>query len=289
MESRDWQILKVLFEKKNITKTAEFLYISQPALTKRIQQMEKSFGVQIVLRGRRGIHFTPQGEYLVKCADEMLKKLQEVNDNLANMDDKVVGTLRIGATYLITRARIPRLLKLFKEKYPNVEFKVTTGWSEEVYQSLVTQDVQVAMLRGDYNWQDGKSLLLQEPLLLVSDKKIRIEDLPKLPRIDYKSDYKLREMIDTWWSDHFSVPPLISMSVDKSDTCKEMIVNGLGYAIVPGYVLKDSNDLFKMELSDKQGNPMIRDTWMFYHEESLNLKLVKAFVDFVNNLDFENI
>jgi DNA-binding transcriptional LysR family regulator len=290
MEYRDWTILKVLFEQKNITKTAELLYISQPALTKRLQQIEKNFGVQIVHRGRRGVHFTPQGEYLVKCADEMLVKLRDIKDNLTNMDDKVVGTIRLGASYLITRTKLPRLLKLFKDKYPEVEFKVTTGWSEQVYQSLLNQDVQIGLLRGGYKWQDGKRILLHEPLLLASKNEIKIEDLPNLPRIDYDSDNKLKQMIDSWWSDHFSVSPHVSMTVDKSDTCKEMILNGLGYAIIPGYVLaEDTRDLFTMELSDKRGKPIVRDTWMFFHEESLKLKLVKAFVDFVDSLDFEKI
>ena len=289
MEYRDWKILKILFEQKNITRTAELLYISQPALTKRLQQIEKNFGVQIIIRGKRGIHFTPQGEYLVKCANEMLKKLQEINDNITNMDDKVMGTLRIGASYLVTRTKLPRLLKLFKDKYPDVEYSVTTGWSEQVYQSLINEDVQVGILRGEYAWQDGKSVLFHEPLMLVYHKEINIEDLPKLPRIDYGSDKKLKEMINTWWSDHFSVSPLVSMTVEKSDTCKEMIINGLGYAILPGEVMDGSEDLFKIELSNKKGEPIVRNTWMFYHEESLNLKLVKAFVDFVNELDLEKI
>jgi DNA-binding transcriptional LysR family regulator len=290
MDSRDWTILKVLFEQKNITKTAELLYISQPALTKRLQQIESNFGVQIVLRGRRGVHFTPQGEYLVKCADEMLVKLREINDNLSNMDDKVVGTLRIGASYLITRTKLPRVLKRFKDIYPNVEFQVTTGWSEQVYQSLLNQDVHVSILRGDYEWQDGKKNLLQEPLLLACNKEIKLEDLPKLPRIDYNSDSKLKEMIDSWWRNRFSVSPKVSMTVDKSDTCKEMVLNGLGYAIIPGYVVADdSRHLFTMELSDNKGKRIVRDTWMLYHEESLNLKLVSAFVEFVHNLDFEKV
>jgi DNA-binding transcriptional LysR family regulator len=290
MEYRDWTILKVLFEQKNITKTAELLYLSQPALTKRIQQIEKNFGVQIVLRGRRGVHFTPQGEYLVKCADEMLGRLLTISDHIANMDDKVVGTLRLGASYLITRTKLPKLLKLFKDQYPEVEFKVTTGWSEQVYQALVNQDVQVSVLRGDYKWQDGKRALLQEPLLLAANKEIKIEDLPKLPRIDYNSDSKLQEMINSWWGDHFSVPPQVSMTVDKSDTCLEMVLNGLGYAIIPGYVLKEDNrDIFTMELTDKNGKPIVRDTWMFYHEESMHLKLVEAFVEFVGRIDFEKL
>jgi DNA-binding transcriptional LysR family regulator len=289
MEYRDWKVIKILFEQKNITRTAELLYISQPALTKRLQQIEKNFGVQIIIRGKRGIHFTPQGEYLVKCANEMLKKLQEINDNIINMDEKVMGTLRIGASYLVTRTKLPRLLKLFKDKYPDVEYSVTTGWSEQVYQSLINEDVQIGLLRGDYMWQEGKSVLFHEPLMLIYYKEINIEDLPNLPRIDYGSDKKLKEMINNWWSDHFTVPPKVSMTVEKSDTCKEMIINGLGYAIIPGEVMDGTEDLFKIELSNKSGEPIVRDTWMFYHEESLDLKLVKAFVDFVNELDFEKI
>ncbi len=66
MEYRDWYILQTLYQEQNITKTAETLYLSQPALTKRLRQIEKEFGVQIVQRGSRGVHFTPQGEYLAK-------------------------------------------------------------------------------------------------------------------------------------------------------------------------------------------------------------------------------
>jgi DNA-binding transcriptional LysR family regulator len=290
MESRDWTILKVLHEQKNITKTAETLFLSQPALTKRLQQMEKNFGVQIVLRGRRGVHFTPQGEYLVKCADEMLVKLREIDDYITNMDDKIVGTLRIGASYLITRTKLPRILKQFKNLYPEVEFRVTTGWSEQIYQSLVSQDIQIGMLRGDYKWHDGRKILMHEPLLLASKNEVKLEDLPNLPRIDYNSDYKLREMIDSWWGDHFTLPPHVSMIVDKSDTCKEMVLNGLGYAIIPGYLLaEDSRELYTMELSDKRGKKIVRDTFMLYHEESMNLKLVKAFVEFMESIDFENV
>lgn len=54
MNERDWHILKVLHEHRNITKTAQSLYISQPSLTKRIQQIEKEFNLKIVERGTRG-------------------------------------------------------------------------------------------------------------------------------------------------------------------------------------------------------------------------------------------
>ena len=87
MDEQDWIILKVLFEKKNITKTAESLYISQPSLTKKIQQIEKEYHVEMVIRGTKGVHFTPQGEYIAQCADEMLNRLQQIKDTLLNMGE----------------------------------------------------------------------------------------------------------------------------------------------------------------------------------------------------------
>src|SRR5689334_20161717 len=81
---------------KNITKAAQHLYISQPALTNRLQQLEKDFGVKIVNRGRRGVQFTPQGEYLAKSAHEMLLAMQKIRENVLNMEDNVAGTLRLG-------------------------------------------------------------------------------------------------------------------------------------------------------------------------------------------------
>jgi DNA-binding transcriptional LysR family regulator len=285
MENRDWEILKILYIEKNITKTAELLYMSQPALTKRLQHIENEFGVEIVSRGRRGVYFTPKGEYLAKCADEMINKLRIITDNLSNIDDDMVGTLRIGSSYFFARYKLPEILSLFKNKYPKVEFKVTTRWSSEIFNLAYNQNLHVAFIRGGYNWQDQKHLLLEESLCLVSANKIDIKDLPKLQRIDYQADVKLKELINNWWWDNYFEPPLIGIEVDKTDTCKEMVIKGLGYALLPSLVVKDAKDLYKISILSKDGEPIKRETWMFYSKDFLELKLVKTFVDFVKSLD----
>jgi DNA-binding transcriptional LysR family regulator len=119
VDDRDWKIIKVLFQEKNITKTAESLFISQPTLTKRLQQIETEWGVQIVERGRRGVQFTPQGEYLSRCAEEMLAKIREMKDTISNMDDEVSGTLRLGVSNYFTRYKLAGILRLFKNHYPS--------------------------------------------------------------------------------------------------------------------------------------------------------------------------
>ncbi|KAA9028537.1 LysR family transcriptional regulator [Niallia endozanthoxylica] len=281
MDERDWMVLQVLYEEKNITKTSQRLYISQPALTNRLQQLEKEFGIKIVNRGRRGVQFTPQGEYLAKSAHEMLLTIQRIKENVLNMENNVVGTLRLGVSTFFTDYMLPNLLKRFKEQYPNIEFKVTTGFSSHVAELIHNQDVHISIVKGDYNWNEQKHLLFEESICIASKDEINIHDLPNLPRINYHTDLLLKHSIDNWWSERFTQPPLVNIEVDKLDTCKKMVVNGLGYAIMPSLILNDVHDLYKKDLQTIDGKPIVRKTWMFYHKDSLKLNIVKAFVDFM--------
>jgi len=287
LETRDWQILKVLSEESNITRTAEVIGISQPALTKRLQLIESQLGIKIVHRGRKGVHFTPQGEYLAKWADKILVRIREMQDHIANMSDSISGTLRIGASTFFTRYQLPSILKQFKDLYPNVEFKVMSGWSHDIYSLIHNRDVHVAFLRGEYTWHEKKHLLLKETLYIVSRDPVSLEELPMIPRIDYQSDRKLLAMINNWWAENYTQPPLVGMVVDKTNTCKEMVKKGLGYAILPGNVLGEMKPYIRKEIRDPSGRPVTRDTWMLSRWADMNLQLVKTFVDFVEGLELD--
>ncbi|WP_280208367.1 LysR family transcriptional regulator [Brevibacillus sp. AY1] len=253
MEYRDWQILHMLYQEQNITKTAHALYISQPALTKRLRQIEKEFDVQIVQRGPRGVQFTPEGEYLARCADEMLLRLRKIKEHVANMKETVTGTLRLGVSNYFARYQLPRLLKLFSQEYPGVELKVLTGFSKEVYKSVYNQDVHVGFVRGDYKWADRKLLLFEESICVVSKDAVELQELPNLPRIDYETDPLFLALLENRWTGHYAQPPMVGMEVDKADTCTEMVANGLGYAILPRFVLKGKEHLFTQALTDEHG------------------------------------
>ncbi|WHY00139.1 LysR family transcriptional regulator [Neobacillus sp. DY30] len=289
MDERDWMVLQTLYQEKNITNTAKILYISQPALTNRLKAMEKHFGVRIVIRGRRGVQFTSQGEYLAKSAHEMILRFQKIKETVLNMEDKISGILRLGVSNFFTDYKLPGLLKLFKDQYPDVEFKVTTGLSSHITHLMHNQDVHIGFVRGDYSWQDQKKLLFKESICIASKEEIDIRDLPALSRIDYHTDPLLKTLVDNWWTENYSQPPLVSINVDKADTCKKMVENGLGYAILPSLLINDLDNIHKFEIRTKDGEKIIRKTWMFYHEESLQLNIVKAFVEFVEGMDMKSI
>ena len=294
MDYRDWEILKVLYNQKNLTKTARLLFLTQPALTSRLKHMQEELGVTIVTRESRGVHFTPQGEYLVHCAEEALAHFEKIKENVQNMShnesDKVAGTLKLGVSNFFANYELPYLLKQFKSQFPHVEFKVITGWSRDVTQLIHNKDVHIGFVRGDYGCRGlSTHQLFEETICVASKDEIDIRDLPHLPRIEYRGDYLLKSIIDHWWAENYAQAPFISIEVDQVDTCKEMVINGLGYGILSSRVLSGIEDLSKVLITDQEGNPILRRTWMYYHKESLEWNVVKAFVDFIENYDWKYI
>lgn len=282
MDEKDWYMLKALQEEGSITKASESLYISQPALTKRIKQLENDFNVRIITRSSKGIRFTQEGKYLVTYAKEMITMLQSVKDDLNSMSSNAVsGSLRLGVCLNFAHNHIPRLLKEFSEVYPQVRTHILTGYSSDVIKLIREESIQIAIARGDFSWNGPKKLIKSENICLVSKEKIDANNLPNLPRIDYRTDPVLKKQINEWWNSKYKQPPKFSIEVDNSRTCVQLIEQGLGYAILPKFSLEQNHNYYLEALYDSDGNPLMRDTWIFYQEENAKHVTVKMFVDFI--------
>lgn len=283
MDEKDWNILQTLYEERNITKAAQRLYTSQPSLTYRIQQLEKEFDATIISRGQKGVEFTVQGEYLVQYSKEMLMQLQKAKEYILNLEDTIKGTLRLGVSGMFARYELPFIMKNFLYRYPNVDINLKTGWSSEINQMLHKEEVHLGIVRGDYNWQGNKVLFREEKICIASINPIDFDELPTLSRINYQTDPSLKSLIDNWWQEKYKVPPRISMEVDRIDTCKQMVLNGLGYAILPSICVKEEEPLYMAPIITSDGKPLLRKTWIIYRENTLQLAYVKAFIDFLSD------
>lgn len=283
MDDKDWIILKTIFEEKNITKAADRLYMSQPAITYRLKNLEKEFGANLVMRNPNGVLVTPQGEYLLSYMKEMLIKLQKTKETIKNMENKVQGTLHLGCSSIYAHYELPQLLKGFLTRYPDVEISLKTGLSHKINRLIQKEEISLAIIRGDYVGHEEKHLLREEPICLVSKHPISFYNLPKQPRINYETDSTLQALVEKWWRQSFSCPPFISMEVDSMDTCRQMVIHGLGWAILPAIGLRQHDQLYTRELHWPSGTPLLRKTWLIYQATSLELSAVKAFVEYITN------
>lgn len=286
MNERDWKLLLVLYDQKSITKAAGALHVTQPALSARLRLIEDFFGTQIVVREKRGIQFTPEGEYLVGKARGVLQELDQIQDELDSMKSVVSGTLRIGASHFFTRYILPVLLKDFKAQHAAVEFKVHTGRSDDLVQQVLRNDIHLAFIREERAWAGIKRFLFSEYLLLVHRDAFKLEDLPKLPQIYHTNDPANQMLIHNWWAEHFDVPPRVGMVVDHVDTCLEMIKMGLGYGFLPARILRRVKGLYAQKMCYLSGEFLERSTWMILKEETAELGLIRAFLDLMDNVNF---
>ncbi|MBO1511494.1 LysR family transcriptional regulator [Metabacillus bambusae] len=283
MEKKDWIILQTVQEEKNITKAADRLFMSQPTLTYRLQQIEKEYDIKLLYRGRRGVEFTQQGEFLVKYADKMLTQLRDMEEELWNLGDNVRGTLRLSVARAIALYQLPKILRLFSEQHPKVDFNINTGLNLDLIQSIYKQDSHIGIVRGNHHWPYEKKIITEENICVISNKEIDIKDLPTMRRICYNTDPALNMVIDNWWKDNFSTPPLVTMNVDNMEIAKRMASNDLGYSIVPSIILEDHDKLFRINLTNDKGEYIKWTTWILYRKEFLSLSMVKEFVDFITN------
>ncbi|WP_342387921.1 LysR family transcriptional regulator [Salinicoccus bachuensis] len=283
MDDIDWLVVSELYSSKNVTRTAETLYISQPTITKKLKKIEEKFNITIYTRKSKGIEFTAEGQYLARKAREISNEMDQVKRDVRSMSHQTVGKLNIGVSNHIAKYQLPEILSAFREHYPLVEYNIHSGYGKEIYKLMNTQNIHLGFIRAEYDWNGCKDKLGEDPVCLVYREPISKKDLPALSKIEYQTGSTTKAMIENWWALHFEVPPAVGMQVDNVEGCKEMVMNGFGYGILPESIMADEDSLYKERLMLDDQTPLVASTWMYYTESLLENKIIAEFVEFVKN------
>ena len=284
MDEADWKLIVELHNNPSITRTAERLFTTQPAVSKRLQVIERELGVQLVMRTSKGVIFTPVGEFVAAEAAKVLAHFADIKRTIARLGDGRSGTIKLGATNSFARFTLPRLLSQYKQTYADVEFDISTGITANILELLDGYRVHVGFIRGETDGDFEKLLIDTEQACLVNRTPIALADLPHLPQIAYLTDPFAIRLVEQWWHSHFSEPPLIGMRANHGETCHEMIANGLGYGIFLSrdFVMR-SGDLFHLPLTYPDGSPLTRNSWMVWRREFAEWPLVSNFLDHIRD------
>src|SRR5699024_340938 len=114
LNEQDYLILVTIYNERNITKAAEKLYVSQPTLTYRLNQIEQKLdGIQIIYKHERKLMFTTEGEYIVQFAKKALNDLYQLKTTMHNIKNTNVGSIYIGASSNFSIYKLPKIIKDF--------------------------------------------------------------------------------------------------------------------------------------------------------------------------------
>ncbi len=284
-------LLTVLAQEMNMRKAAEKLFVSQPALSQRLQHIEKQWGTKLFLRSRKGLSLTPEGELVIQFAIETIEKEEKVREEIQSLDSKVHGTLKIAVASIVGQNWLPKVLKKFVQRFPQAKISLITGWSSEILKSIYEGQVHIGIIRGTPDWKGVKVHLFDDSLYLVDTEMTSIDQVLSTDRpfIQFKSDSNYYQEIQEWWHRQFQTMPKRTIIVDQIETCKQMTFNGIGYAILPAITLNGTeSNIFKIPLLDEHNREIKRETWLLGYESSFRLNQVQAFVNLVKEFVAEN-
>lgn len=143
----DWQGLEVFVSAarlENFSAAAQELHLSQPAVTQRIQSLERQLGVTLFERQGRRVFLSEAGAYLLPLAADLLRRGQRLEEMVSSLSGQIVGHLIIGCSTTSGKYILPSLLARFCERYPGVRATVKVGSRARVLEQLSTRGVHLA-------------------------------------------------------------------------------------------------------------------------------------------------
>ena len=282
MDEKDFEILSILNETRNITRAAKQLYITQSALSKRIKAIEKELGIEMLIRSRQGIRFTPAGEAVLTHSTCAAREMELMRRHIDTMNEEICGTLNTGISINFALYKLPDILADYHKKYPKVNLLITTGQSRHLYRQMLDGSLDIAVLRGEYPWDGIQFLLSQENTCLVYNQEYEGTPLSDYLYISHKTDIYQSAMMTRWMHEQNLNPRTNGVCVDSITACTEMVKRGIGWGLLPEIALENFHGC-KKPCTFIDGEPFIRRTYILCQREAVELPQVNAFMEILKN------
>jgi DNA-binding transcriptional LysR family regulator len=246
----------------SLTKAADELFISQPAVSQAIKQLESQLGTSLFNRTHRGMELSVQGGKLIfKQVEEALALLDGAENKLIELKTTATGTIRIGATDSIFSHVLADKIVTFNEKYPAVKFELITGTSPETLTQLKENRCDVGFVNlpiedRDVNFTGTVTHLSDifvagDKFEFLKDKQVPLNELQQYPLLMIETNTVARRAFV-----NFTQTLGISLSPDIEvanwDLMVKLAIKGMGIGCVPReYVKKEieSGELFEVDVT----------------------------------------
>ena len=182
--------LKVFFTVANrlsFTKAATELFITQPAISKHIQELEEQYKIKLFERNGSKISLTNAGEVLLKHAKNIFEVYREIDFDMSALINQQKGLLRLGASTTISQYIIPPLLARFHQKLQDIKVNLLNGNTEQIEKALLNKEIEIGIVEGQSKNQSIKyTEFLKDELVLVCNNNNRLKNKVQVTLEDLK-------------------------------------------------------------------------------------------------------
>jgi DNA-binding transcriptional LysR family regulator len=225
---------------RTVSRAADALFVTQPALTARLQRLEEELDTKLFVRTPRGMKLTEAGEVFLPHAVKALDSLADGRRIVNAFERGGAGRLALGAAPAVSTYVLPGILKRFSVSHPRVSVSVRTGHSEEVLELVLREQVQVGLGRALHHPQVEAIPLYEDELVLVVDPRHRFaeeqeigaDELTDVQLILFDRTSSYHRLTSDFFESIGAVPRGV-MELDNIDAAKKMVEQGLGVAFLP--------------------------------------------------------
>jgi DNA-binding transcriptional LysR family regulator len=224
----------------SISRAAETLFITQPALTARLKSLERELGAELFVRTGRGVRLTEAGRAFLPYAQRSLQTVAEGSHLVGELARGGAGELALGAAPAVSTYVLPSILERYHRSYPNVQLAVRTGHSEEILELVLREEVELGLIRALRHpeistiprYEDGLTLVCHPEHAFAQRREIGIEEIGEERVILFDRTSSYHDLTAAFFREAGVVPRGV-MELDNIDATKKMVRQGLGVAMVP--------------------------------------------------------
>jgi DNA-binding transcriptional LysR family regulator len=243
MADRRLQVFYTVAKQLSFTKAAEQLFMTQPAVTFQVKQIEEHFNTRLFERSHGRIALTPAGRLVMDYAERILALSEEMDTRVGELTGAVAGPLLLGASTTIAEFILPQILGEFKAQYPEVQAHLTVANSETIVNRVADHTIDVGLiespsylpsLQNEVCCDDELVLICAPGHALAARKAVKAQDMSATPMVRREPGSGTREFTDNYFRQH-GVPPEdlnVVMELGSPEAMKGVVETGIAVAIV---------------------------------------------------------
>lgn len=248
---------------QSISKVADKLLISQPAVSYQIKVLEEQLGITLFVRTKKGVTLTDEGKILFSYISKGIENFINGENALTNLKNLDYGIIRIGASTTVSKHVLMPYLKIFHKLYPNIEINITNNLTEELMRELRNGNLDILILNLPMN--EGKDLDIKNILEVqdifvankdyydILNKKISLNDLNNYPLLFQKKPSNTRDYLDNYLNTN-KIKLIPKMEIVSYNLIMDFIKIGFGIGYATKEFIKEeinNGDLYELNVTPK--------------------------------------
>lgn len=285
MTIRHMKIFLEVYSQESITKAADSLYISQPAVSAVIKELEDHYGRRLFDRISNRLYLTGPGQDFYDYASNIIFLFDEMETKMTGSEN--TGKLRVGSSITIGTVYMPSYLASLKEKYPNIEVYITIDSSDVIENKILRNELDIALIEGIVHsdsiikktyMDDELSAVCSPTHPFAAGQRAHIEDFLSQPFLLRERGSGTRELFDdTLASLGYSVVPRWEST--STAALINAVGKGIGVSVLPRMLVCDKIKQGTLREFDPAGLRFKRSFNIVYHKNKYLSSAAQTFID----------